>query len=143
MKKGAWFLIGAVFSFSFVSWHQPVQAQTYPAQPIQMVITLSPGDTVDLAGRTIGALMAKILKIPVVIVNKPGGGGTLGAESVVRSKKDGYTLLFTATAPLVYPRVFDPKSLPYDVDRDLEPLGGRALVPFTVTVQESSPWRTL
>ncbi len=67
---------------------------------------------------------------------------TLGTDAVAKSKKDGYTLLFTATAPLVYPRIFDPQSLPYDPDKDLEPLGGRALISFTVTVQESSPWKT-
>ncbi len=83
MKRSARCLIGIVSCFCFVIWHQPLQAQTFPTQPIQMIITLSPGDTIDLAGRAIASEMAKTLKTPVIVVNKPGGGGTIGAESVV------------------------------------------------------------
>ena len=109
MKKCAWLLIGVSFFFCSVLWHQPVRAQTYPAQPVQLIISLSPGDTVDLAGRAIATEMSKILKTSVFIVNKPGGGGTIGADSVVRSKKDGYTILF-APSGIYYSQAVNPES---------------------------------
>jgi tripartite-type tricarboxylate transporter receptor subunit TctC len=117
-------------------------AQPYPNRSIQLVIPGAAGLMQDIPGRIVSEEVGKILNTQIVVMNKPGASMTLGTDAVAKSKKDGYTLLFTATAPLVYPRVFDPQSLPYDVVRDLEPLGGRALVPFTVTVQESSPWKT-
>lgn len=126
----------AVFGTSTVS------AQPYPNRPVQFVIPGPAGLMQDIPGRIVSEEVGKILNSQMVVLNKPGGSMTLGTDFVVKSKKDGYTLLWTATAPLVYPRVFDPKTLPYDPDKDLEPLGGRALVPFTVAVQESSPWKT-
>jgi tripartite-type tricarboxylate transporter receptor subunit TctC len=120
----------------------PVQAQPYPNRPIQLVIPGAPGLMQDIPGRLLSEEVGKLIKQQIVVLNKPGASMTLGTDAVAKSKKDGYTLLFTATAPLVYPRVFDPKSVPYDPDKELEPLGGRALISFTVTVQENSPWKT-
>ena len=119
-----------------------VFAQPYPNHVVQLVIPGAAGLMQDIPGRIISEEVGKLIKEQIVVVNKPGASMTLGTDAVVKSKKDGYTLLFTATAPLVYPRIFNPQSLPYDPDKDLEPLGGRALISFTVTVQESSPWKT-
>jgi len=141
MKKRSLFLIGSFFSFCLVLWHQSLQAQTYPEQPIQMIITLAPGDTVDLAGRAIGAEMAKILKTPVVIVNKPGGGGTIGAESVVRGKKDGYTLLFAING-IYYAHAINPESVPYNPLTDLDPLCSAVSVPMSLPVLADSPYKS-
>ncbi len=120
----------------------PVQAQPYPNRPIQLIIPGPAGLMQDIPGRLLSEEVGKLIKQQIVVLNKPGASMTLGTDAAAKSKKDGYTLLFTATAPLVYPRVFDPKSVPYDPDKELEPLGGRALISFTVTVQESSPWKT-
>ncbi len=119
-----------------------LQAQPYPNRPIQLVIPGAAGLMQDIPGRLLSEEVGKLIKQQIVVVNKPGASMTLGTDVVAKSKKDGYTLLFTATAPLVYPRVFDPQSVPYDPDKELEPLGGRALISFTVTVQENSPWKT-
>ena len=119
-----------------------VFSQTYPNHTIQLVIPGAPGLMQDIPGRLLSEEVGKVIKEQIVVVNKPGGSMTLGTDAVAKSKKDGYTLLFTATAPLVYPRIFNPQSLPYDTNKDLDPLGGRALISFTVTVQESSPWKT-
>jgi tripartite-type tricarboxylate transporter receptor subunit TctC len=119
-----------------------VFSQTYPNHTIQLVIPGAPGLMQDIPGRLLSEEVGKVIKEQIVVLNKPGGSMTLGTDAVAKSKKDGYTLLFTATAPLVYPRIFNPQSLPYDTNKDLEPLGGRALISFTVTVQESSPWKT-
>ncbi|HUL29167.1 MAG TPA: tripartite tricarboxylate transporter substrate binding protein [Thermodesulfobacteriota bacterium] len=119
-----------------------VFSQGYPNRTIQLVIPGAPGLMQDIPGRLISEEVGKMIKEQMVVVNKPGASMTLGTDAVAKSKKDGYTLLFTATAPLVYPRIFNPESLPYNTDKDLEPLGGRALISFTVAVQESSPWKT-
>jgi len=66
--------------------------QPYPSQHIQQVIATTPGDTLDLSGRAIGSELFKILKTPVVPVNKLGAAGSVGADFVVKSKKDGYTI---------------------------------------------------
>ena len=134
-----------VLSLAIYAWSvatPPVQAQPYPNHPIQLVIPGAAGLMQDIPGRLLSEEVGKLIKQQIVVLNKPGASMTLGTDAVAKSKKDGYTLLFTATAPLVYPRVFDPKSVPYDPDKELEPLGGRALISFTVTVQESSPWKT-
>jgi tripartite-type tricarboxylate transporter receptor subunit TctC len=141
MKKCIWFLIGSFFSFCFVLWHQALQAQTYPEQPIQMIITLAPGDTVDLAGRAIGAEMKKILKTPVIILNKPGGGGTIGAEAVVRGKNDGYTLLFAING-IYYAHAINPGSVPYNPLTDLDPLCSAVSVPMALPVLADSTYKS-
>ena len=140
MNKVTWFLIGVLFFLYLVFWRQPVQAQTFPALPIQMIIPLSPGDTVDLAGRAIATEMSKILKTSIFIVNKPGGGGTIGADSVVRSKKDGYTLLF-AISGIYYAHAVNPESVPYNPLTDLDPLCSAVSVPMMMPVLSDSPWK--
>jgi len=140
MKNCLRFWSGISFFLCCVLGHSPSQAQTYPTQPIQMVIPLSPGDTVDLAGRAIATEMSKILKTPVIVVNKPGGGGTIGADSVVRSKKDGYNLLF-AISGIYYAYAVNPESVPYNPFTDLDPLCSAVSVPMMMPVQADSPWK--
>ncbi len=141
MKKIVWFSIGIVFVSCFLLWRQPLLAQTYPTQPIQMVIPMAPGDTVDISGRAIATEMAKILKTPVVPVNKAGGGSTIGADFVVRSKKDGYTILF-ANSNIYYAHAINPDIVPYHPLTDLEPLCLAVSVPLTIPVRAEAPWKT-
>ena len=82
-----------------------VHAQGYPKQPINLIIPLAPGDATDVAGRTIGEGLSKLLKVPVVAVNRPGAGGTIGTDSAVKAPKDGYTILITNNASMVFNRV--------------------------------------
>src|SRR3972149_5706242 len=79
-----------------------LQAQPYPAHPIQLVIPGAPGDAVDIAARSVADELAKILNIPIIPLNKPGGGSILGTEFAVKSKKDGYTLLYPLSSGLIY-----------------------------------------
>lgn len=129
----------AVAVLSFLA--QPLQAQDYPNQPIQLVVPMAPGDTVDLAGRAIAAEMAKILKTPVVVLNKPGGGSTIGADFVAKGKKDGYTLLF-ANSNIYFAHAMNPKDVPYDPLKDLETLCLAVSTPLTITVRDDAPWKT-
>jgi tripartite-type tricarboxylate transporter receptor subunit TctC len=119
----------------------PSQAQSYPSQPIQIVITLSPGDTGDLSARAVGTELSKILKTPVVPMNKTGASGIVGADAVVKSKKDGYTLLYI-NSNLTYVYAASPAESPYNPFTDLEPLCTATSVPLFIAVQSDSPWKT-
>jgi tripartite-type tricarboxylate transporter receptor subunit TctC len=76
------------------------------------------------------------------VSNKPGAATTLGSDAMAKSKKDGYTLGYLSAGGLVYARVSNPETFPFDVDKDIEPLGIHVFVPLTVAVQAKSPWKT-
>jgi tripartite-type tricarboxylate transporter receptor subunit TctC len=117
-------------------------AQPYPNRPIQLIISNVPGAIVDICGRALGEEMAKILGTQIVPINKPGAATTLGLDFVARSKKDGYTLAYTGNSGIVYAPILNPKTVPYDPDKDLEPLGLHVISPLAIAVQASSPWKT-
>ena len=144
MKKIALFLfvVGIGRSRFFTLHGSPSHAQTYPSQPIQMTITLAPGDTLDLTGRAIAAEMAKILKTPVVATNRTGGAGTAGADFVAKGKKDGYNLLYI-NANLTYAYASNPEDIPYNPFQDFEPVCQAVSVPLLLAVQADAPWKTL
>lgn len=116
-------------------------AAGYPSSAITLVIPLSPGDATDIVGRTIGEEMAKLLKVPVVPVNRPGGGMTIGIDSVVKAKKDGYTLLESPSSGLVASRILNPEAATYDPHKDLVALGRAARSPLMVTVRQDAPFK--
>lgn len=118
------------------------QAQSYPSHPIQIVIPMDPGSAGDMVVRPFADELGKILKTTIIVVNKPGAAATLGTDVVVKSKKDGYTILYANTSAVVYAKASNPETVPYDPVKDLEPLGLHCFFPLTVTVQESSAWKT-
>jgi len=117
-------------------------AQTYPSRPIQLIIPGAPGSILDIAGRLFGEEIGKILGTQLIPVDKPGAGFTLGTDFVVKSKKDGYTLLYTNSSAIVNARVLNPETVPYDPDKDLEPIGLALFISGGIAVQKSSPWKT-
>lgn len=121
---------------------QNVEAQPYPSRPIDLIVTHDPGSAADTAGRLFAEEFGKILKTPVVVINKPGAGSTLGADVVVKSKKDGYTLLYATVSAVVYAKASNPEVVPFDPAKDLEPLGFHCFFPVLVAVQQNSPWKT-
>ena len=118
-----------------------LNAESYPQYPIQMVIPGAPGDAMDIAARSVGEELAKVLKAQVVPMNKPGAAATLGTAAVAGAKKDGYTILYGNTSGFVYAPAFNPKEAPYDPIRDLEHLGLHAFFPDGISVQAESPWK--
>jgi tripartite-type tricarboxylate transporter receptor subunit TctC len=110
------------------------QGQPYPDRPIRVVVPFPPGNASDLATRTIAEPLAKRLGQPIVVDNRPGAAGTIGADTVARSKPDGYTLLGTSSAFSVTPSVY--RKLPYDAERDLVPV---APIGWTVMVLVAHP----
>jgi tripartite-type tricarboxylate transporter receptor subunit TctC len=137
MRMIATLIAYAVLSFLPVNVH----AQSYPKLPINLLIPLAPGDATDVAGRTIGEGLSKLLKVPVVAINKPGGGGTVGTDSAVKAPKDGYTILITNNASLIYNRILTPETVPYDPFKDLIALGLVARTPIVLAVHSNAPFK--
>jgi tripartite-type tricarboxylate transporter receptor subunit TctC len=96
-------------------------AQSYPTQPIKLVVPFAPGGGADILARVLGDPLSKRLGVPIVIENKPGAGATLGADIVAKSAPDGYTILLTTPGPQITNPYLMPK-LPYDPDKDLLPV---------------------
>jgi tripartite-type tricarboxylate transporter receptor subunit TctC len=119
-----------------------LQAQPYPNHPVQIVVPNDAGSAGDTVARQFAEELGKILKTPVIVSNKPGASSTLGTDFVVKSKKDGYTILYANTSAVVYARASTPEIVPYDPVKDLEPLGLHCFFPLAVAVQEGSPWKT-
>lgn len=119
------------------------QAQTFPAGPISIVVPLAPGDAADIAARAMGEEVSRLLNTPVLVVNRPGGGGTVGANSVVQAKKDGQTILFAQNSALTFRVVLDPQSVSYDPLRDLVPLGVASRTPSVLVVRSDAPYKNL
>ncbi len=113
-------------------------AQTYPNSPIHLVVGFPPGGINDIAARIIGPKITASLGQTVVVENRAGAGGTIGADSVARAKPDGYTLLLgsvsnLAMAPSLY------KSLPYDPTKDFSPVALVAASPNILVVYPDFP----
>jgi tripartite-type tricarboxylate transporter receptor subunit TctC len=96
------------------------RAQDYPTKPIHLVVPYAAGGSVDPIARLVGDRLAKLIGQPVVIENRPGAGGNIGIEAVVRGTHDGYTLLATPSAVTINPSLY--AKVPYDLDKDLVPL---------------------
>jgi tripartite-type tricarboxylate transporter receptor subunit TctC len=134
-------IVGMVLLFAAVS---PVtgNAQTFPDHPIQLVIPSTPGSGVDIVGRFVAEELGKVLNTQVIPMNKPGASFTAGTDAVVRSKKDGYTLLYVPSTAMVYSRIPSPEVVPYDPVKDLDPLGLHVWNPMFLVVKAGSPWKT-
>lgn len=121
----------------------PARGQDYPRGPINLVIPLAPGDATDTSARSMAEELSRELKVPIVPINRPGGGGSVGTDSVVKAKADGYTITLTNNASLIYRSIMDPANVTYDALRDLTPLGLAMRSPSILAVRGDAPYRTL
>ncbi|MCA7082391.1 tripartite tricarboxylate transporter substrate binding protein [Cupriavidus sp. DB3] len=116
-------------------------AADWPARPIRMVIGYPPGGSTDVGGRLLAEQLSSRLGQQIVVENRPGASGTIGAASVVRAEPDGYTLLLAASPEVsIAPSTM---SLPYDPRRDLKPVSTVGRVPFLLVVNPAVPAKTL
>jgi tripartite-type tricarboxylate transporter receptor subunit TctC len=114
-----------------------VFAQGWPSRPIRMVVPLSPGGFADVPGRILAARLSGLLGYNVFVENRPGAGGTIGADFVAKSAPDGYTLLFTGTPHVISAWIY--KKLPYDPLKDFEPVALVASGPYVLVVNPQLP----
>ena len=112
-------------------------AQSYPARPIRLVVPLVAGGPTDLLARIIGAPLGEVLGQQVVIDNRPGAGGNIGADLVAKAQPDGHSLFMGTSGPLSINISLYPK-LPYDPIRDFAPIALAASAPFVVCVHPGS-----
>ena len=113
-------------------------AQAYPVKPIRMVVHFPPGGPTDLVARAVGQKFTEAWGQQVVIDNRPGAGGVVGVESVVRAPPDGYTLLFaTGGSMSIAPALI--AKLPYNVFSDLAPIGLVVINPQILVLHPSVP----
>ena len=114
-------------------------AQTFPAKPIRLIVTYPPGGGADLMARLVSPRMAEALGQPVVVENKPGASGQIGAAEVARAAPDGYTLMLDALNYAVNPSLYP--NLPYDPAKAFTPIAVLALYPNMLVVTPSFPAR--
>jgi tripartite-type tricarboxylate transporter receptor subunit TctC len=114
-----------------------VAADGYPSKTITLIVPFAPGGTTDIVARAVAEKLSTELKQTVVIDNRPGAGGNLGAGIVAKSANDGYTLFMATVAHTMAPGLY--KSLPYDFTRDLDPIALVALTPNVLIVNPSIP----
>lgn len=110
-------------------------AQAWPARPIRLVVPFPPGGLIDNMARLVGSRLAQELGQPVVIDNKPGAGGNVGATEAARAPADGYTLLMASPALTISPAVY--KNLPYQPSQ-LAPVALLGRVPNVLLVNPAS-----
>ncbi len=129
-------LIIVASAFASLAW-----AQAWPVKPIRLVVNLTPGTTADLLARAVAPQLSQALGQPVVVENRPGAAGTIGAGMVAKSAPDSYTLLhspgsFIAISPHLY-------KLDFDMGKDLVPIAPTMRTLMTLVVREDSPVRSV
>jgi tripartite-type tricarboxylate transporter receptor subunit TctC len=118
------------------------RAADYPTRPIKLVVPYAAGGPTDVLGRLVGEYLGRDLKQPVIVENKAGAQGAIGAEAVARSEPDGYTLFVTAASIFVLnPMLY--KKLPYDPVKDFRVLALITDLPVIMEVHPSVPAKTV
>src|SRR5215216_2355860 len=114
-------LLSAAFAFLLVAFAvHTAPAQTYPTRPIRIVVPFVAGGAVDALARLIGAKLGDAMGQPVVVENRAGAGGNLGADAVAKSPPDGYTILLTTNGHAIAPALY--RKLPFDPAHDFVPV---------------------
>ncbi|BDG73352.1 Bug family tripartite tricarboxylate transporter substrate binding protein [Roseomonas fluvialis] len=114
----------------------------FPDRPVRIVVPFAAGTSSDLQARMIGERMAPVLGQPVVIDNRAGAGGTVGADAVAKSAPDGHTLLLGSNGPLTNAPVLQAR-LAYDPAKDFAAVAMISRSPVTLSVRADSPWRSV
>lgn len=131
-------LIGFLFSLTFAS---SAAWADYPDKPINLIVPLPAGGPTDAVARSVAEVLSKSLGKPIVVENKPGADGAIGAKAVMAAPADGYTLLFGIGSLVALPYLQNPP--PYDARKDLNPVSTVGRFPFVLSVHPSVPATTI
>lgn len=140
-RRGATAVRRALFLLCLLSAPVSAQQGAYPAKPIRLVVPYSPGASNDTLSRATAESMAPLLGQPIVVDNRPGAGGMIGAEHVARAEPDGYTIL-NVQASFATNAAIRAK-MPYDVARDFVYIGMMARSPMILVVHPSMPVKSV
>ena len=116
-------------------------AAAYPSKPLRLLVPFPPGGAADIFARFIGDRLAQGWKQPVVVENRPGGGGVVATQAAVNAPADGYTLLVVTVGHAVNPHI--QSRLPYDTLKDLQPVARIATLPSVLVVNNDLPARSV
>ena len=142
MKSPRGFCIALFFATASAHAQTPAPGQAYPVRPIRMMVPFSPGGASDLAARIVGQKLSERLGQQVVVENRPGAGGSIGAELAAKAPPDGYNLLMgSSTEIAINPHLY--KKLSYDTVRDFAPVGHVASTPLLIVAHPSLPAKTV
>ncbi len=121
---------------------QTARAESFPDQPLRMLVPFAAGGPVDTIGRILARTMSDTLKQAVIVENRPGASGVIAMEALVRGRPDGYTMIFTSIGALVLlPHTL--QNLPYDPERDIRTISIVVTMPRVLVVRKDSPARDL
>ena len=130
---------------ALLPWISPARAQqapqAWPTKPVRLVVPFAPGGTTDVVARMLAQKLTELWRQSVVVENRTGAGGNVGADVVAKSAPDGHTLLMASGSITINPSLY--KRMPFDTKKDLLPITNVAGGPMLVVVQDSSPYRTL
>ena len=118
-----------------------VWAQAYPTRPVRLIVPFGPAGATDITARLIGQWLSERLGQQFVIENRPGAGGNIATEAVVRAAPDGYTLLYVTTANASNATLYD--KLNFNFVRDIAPIAPIVSFPYIMVVNPSVPAKTL
>jgi tripartite-type tricarboxylate transporter receptor subunit TctC len=139
--NGRQVFFGLFFVLFSLMINQGLQAEDYPAKPIEVVVPYDPGGVTDIATRIITDELSRELKTPFMVANIPGASGLVGASRVLKAKPDGYTLLSASTGMIS--SLLESPNPPFDPVNDLLPIGCYGSGPMIFGVVNSSSFRTL
>jgi tripartite-type tricarboxylate transporter receptor subunit TctC len=138
MRKSEWVVLSASLLLAVA---QPVSAQGYPSKPMRVIVPYAPGGATDLIARLVGQKLTERLGQPVIVENRPGAGGVIGAEAGAKAPADGHTVLLAVPAEMVVlPHL---QKMPYRVDRDFAPVSLAAVTPLILVVHPALPVKTV
>ena len=116
-------------------------AQAYPTRPVRWIVAAGPGSAPDIVARLVGQRLSERLGQPIIVDNRPGGGGNIGTQAVVNAPADGYTLLFVTNANAINATLYD--KLNFNFIRDIAPVAPIVRVPFVMLVNPLLPAKTV
>jgi tripartite-type tricarboxylate transporter receptor subunit TctC len=116
-------------------------AQAYPTRPVRVIVPFAPGGNSDITARLLGQWLSERLGQQFVIDNRPGGGGNIGTEAVVRASPDGYTLLLVGGSNAINATLYD--KLSFNFIRDIAPVASIIVVPYVMVVNPSVPAKSV
>ena len=141
MKKGlifGWFLTCLVLPYFCAQ----ALGETYPTKPVDLIVPYNPGGGADLTARLLSGYFSKVMGIQLSVINKPGGGGIIGAREVLTARPDGYTMLCEGHATSSMLAAFQPGELPFDW-RKRTWIARMTKDPVIYQVRMDAPWKTL
>lgn len=119
----------------------PASAQTYPTKPVKLIVTLSAGSASDSVARVVGEQLSQQMSQPFIYENRPGGGGTIGANAVAKADPDGYTLLLNTNLHTLAPSII--ANVPYDTEKDFAGITLLGISPHVMIISASQNLRTI